>query len=71
MVRYLEWHVSEFIENLQEVIIVDNVIKAGGEEIHEVHQFSSLDASHILEDHIDKVILLNDASVVWIMLSKL
>lgn len=64
----LEWHVTKLIKDLQKVVIVDYVIKAGGEEVHEVHKLAGLNAPDILKYHIDEVVLLDDASVVGIML---
>lgn len=71
MIGLLEWHVTKFVENLQEVIVVNYIIEACGEKVHELHEFTRLDASHVFENHVDEVCLLNDACVVWIVHSKL
>jgi hypothetical protein len=68
---HADWHVSKFIKNLKEIIVVNNIIKASCEEIHKLNELTRLDASHILKDHIDKVFFLYNSSVIWIKLSVL
>ena len=59
---------SELVKKLQELIVVNGVFEAGGEEIEEVEELARLNASHVLEDHVHKVSLLDDTLALEIVL---
>lgn len=69
--RVLERHITKFVENFKEIIIVNHIIKTGSKQIHELHEFTSLNASYIVKDNIDKIIFLNYTCIIRIKLSKL
>ena len=64
-------HLSELIHDFQEVIVVDYIVKARSEEVHELDELTRLNAPDVLKDDIDKVFLLDYASVVGVMHSEL
>lgn len=71
VLRHLNRHVSEFVQDLQEVVIIDYIIKASSEQTHEMHQFTRLNLLNILKDDVYEVVLLDDASVVRVKMSEL
>ena len=71
VLRHLNRHVSEFVQDLQEVIIIDYIIKASREQTHEMHQFTRLNLLNILKDDVYEVVLFNDSCVVRVKVSKL
>jgi hypothetical protein len=64
-------HFSVFVENVQEIWVADNIIKARGEQAHELIQLTSRNALYILRDHIDEVVLLNYPNIIRVESSEL